>query len=222
MPIRGSAAPRRRHVAAGVGGIVIGPVAAVGPALALIALALVAVALVTGCATSTPGSGTAERGEVSAYRSEVSAAASASARADVRVDAVALCRQAMSSMGAMVSAYNDFIVKLNAVHSYDGVGALDEQARAALIAGSDQIRASLTPRVPGDVTAPVQRFLARTQRLGRAISQRERTGLNPVADQWTRAKGAVLTACAHYVPDPPGLGSGSPTAPASPSTRSSR
>lgn len=161
---------------------------------------LVAAGLVTvGCAEPVDGSGSAAPGQVAAYQAELSASVASS----IRQDAVDLCREAMSSMVVMVNGYNAFVQRLSEVHSYDRVGDLDDRARAGLIAGSDVIRAQLSPVTPSEVADPTERFLESTGRLGDAIAARRTTGLNPIAARWTQDKKAVLDRCAQYLPLPP-------------------
>lgn len=121
-------------------------------------------------------------------------------------------------MVVMVRGYNTFVDRLNVVQSYDRVGDLDDRARASLIAGVDQIRAEMGGTEPAAVTDPITAFLTSSGRLSEAIGRRERAGLNPISDTWTRDKQAVLDACAEYLPTPPGLSgaSGSASVPASP------
>lgn len=170
-------------------------------AVASTAAVLLAVSVTAGCSTTTPGSSGVDSREVSEYRVEQSASASAARRDTV----VALCRQATSSMVVMVRGFNTFVDRLNAVHTYDRVGELDDQARASLIAGVDQIRGKLSDAIPADVTAPITTFLGSSARLGDAIARRELDGINPIATSWTRDKEAVLAACSAYLPAPPGL-----------------
>lgn len=153
----------------------------------------------SGCASTIDGTAGAPAAEVSAYQSDRSVAQVSA----VRTAGVELCRQAMSSMVVMVDGYNAFARRLNVTHDYAGVGDLDDKARASLIAGADQIRAKLTASAPGDVVVPANAFLDSSGRLGSAIAAHRLTGLNPVADRWTRDKATLLDRCGVYLPLPP-------------------
>lgn len=178
-------------------------------AAALIAAALLA----SGCASAVDGTGVAAPGEVSAYAAERSEREAAA----IRRQAVELCRQATSSSVVMLNGYNVLLKRLNEVHNYREAGDLGNKARASLIAGSDQIRAKITPTTPPDVVAPANRFLDTTGRLGAAIGRSELGKLNPIANQWTGDKLALLNACTVYLPLPPAnpVPSGPPPPPTS-------
>lgn len=171
---------------------------------------VVCAAGLTGCAATVDGSASAPTAEVSSYRADMSASRAAAARTN---SAVALCRQSTTSSGVMVRDYNAFVTRLNDTDDYDAVGGLAGTARTSLTTGADQIRAAFTDATPPDVGGPANAFLASTGRLADAIAQRRLVGLNPIADQWTTDKQALLTSCGVYLPPPPAPSSAAPVPP---------
>ncbi|GAB19236.1 hypothetical protein GOEFS_077_00280 [Gordonia effusa NBRC 100432] len=158
-------------------------------------LGLGAVALTAGCQTI-DGTASAPSGQVSAYRAEQSSAAAVRAR----VQAIALCEQAIPSMAAMVREYNAFINALNKTQSYTKLRGLDTKAREQLAVGANEIRPKLTNDLPVDLADSVREFLSAGASLNNLIGAKQSAQLNSVAAVWTRERQATIDLCARYIP----------------------
>lgn len=166
------------------------------PVLVLVGVLVAAVA--TGC-----GGGS---GEVSTPSAPVPAITDTTTSPPPEADAaVAVCRQATTSMVVMVREYNNFVRRLNEVHDYDRAGPLDRYARETLTTGAELIGEKLTDDVPAEVADPTRDFLTTTDRLSAFIGEQRTTGLNTIADRWTRERRALLEVCGTIVPTPPSL-----------------
>lgn len=154
------------------------------------------VMLSTAACQTVDGTASAPSDQVSAYLADESAAATVRSKAQ----AIALCEQAIPSMAAMVREYNAFITALNKTHDYSKIRGLDTKAREQLASGANEIRPKLTDDVPADLAASVREFLAAGASLNNLIGAKQSSGLNAVAQVWTRERQTTIDNCARYIP----------------------
>ncbi|QRY64679.1 hypothetical protein JVX90_10845 [Gordonia sp. PDNC005] len=117
-----------------------------------------------------------------------------------KIAAVQVCRNVITSAGAMVRDYNVFITKLNNVQTYDKMSSEDRWAADTLTAGADQVRKAIAPATPSDLLGAVNRFVDSSDDLAERIGEKQLGGLNAASDTWGSDRSAALNKCSEFLP----------------------
>lgn len=117
-----------------------------------------------------------------------------------KIAAVQVCRNVITSAGAMVRDYNVFITKLNNVQSYDKLSSEDRWAADTLTAGADQVRKAIAPALTSDLLGVVNRFVDSSDDLAERIGEKQLGGLNAASDAWGSDRTAALNKCSEFLP----------------------
>ncbi|GEE03441.1 hypothetical protein nbrc107696_38870 [Gordonia spumicola] len=164
------------------------------------AVVILASTLVTGCSDKTitveptssaqsASTGTATTTVQTAERSELE-----------KIAAVQVCRNVITSAGAMVRDYNVFITKLNSVQSYAKMTSEDRWAADTLTTGADVVRKAISPSTPADLVAVVNKFVDSSADLAERIQAKQMGGLNAAATTWGTHRTAALDKCTEFLP----------------------
>ncbi|WP_336790342.1 MULTISPECIES: hypothetical protein [Gordonia] len=157
-------------------------------------------ALVVSCSQETPPEPSTAAAPSSVGSSRAASVPTAERSELEKIAAVQVCRNVITSAGAMVRDYNVFITKLNSVQSYAKMSSEDRWAADTLTAGADQVRKAIAPATPSDLLGPVNRFVDSSDDLAERIGEKQLGGLNAASDTWGADRTAALNKCSEFLP----------------------